>query len=69
MNNEEIERRLRAAEEKADRAAEVALAAIASQKSLHEALEKSHQQMGEMLSAYKHISRLAETLATSILTK
>ena len=67
MSNEDLELRVKAAEEKADHAAEVAMASIASMRSLHDALERSHQQMGDMLIASKQISKLAEHLAGFVL--
>jgi len=68
MSTEEIERRIKSAENKADHAAEIAMAAIEAQRSLHSALESAHQQMGEMLAASKHISKLAESLARFVLS-
>jgi hypothetical protein len=64
---EEFERRLRQAEEKADKAAEVAMMAITVQRNLHSALEKSHEQMGEMLAASRAMARLTEALAQHVL--
>lgn len=64
---EEFERRLRSAEEKADKAAEVALEAISVQRSLQTALERGHDQMGEMLAASRAMVRLTESLAQHVL--
>lgn len=64
---DQLEARLAAAEAKADRAAEVALAAVATHRSLQIALEKGHEQMGEMLAATRQMAALTESLARHVL--
>lgn len=63
MSADELEARVRAAETKADKAVEVAMTAIAVQRNLQTALEKGHEQMGEMLAASRQMARLAESMA------
>lgn len=67
MTIDELEARLRATEDKADRAAEIAMTAVAVHRNLFVALEKGHEQMAEMLIASRQLSRLAESLAQSVL--
>ena len=52
---------------RADRAAEIALTAVETQKHFQAALEGSHTQMGEMLAATRKMTGLVETLARAAL--
>lgn len=69
MSEADILKRVEAAEQKADHAAEVALAAVATTQHLQAALEKGHAQQAEMLSAMRTMSALAGNLAKAVLGK